>query len=211
MKAYIRWKRSFNNQVKLEATLSSDVCNHKWYFTLQRSQILYESPSECTHPSSSALALGLIAVVWTVALFCSVVSWFTFVTAVLILLSGAALNDENSEESKYQGHYSCYVLKRGVFAAAAILSLATVVLGILSFVMVQSAQNRGDSWARPAAAVQSIAMGQAFVQEDTYMRTLRVGRNILRSSHEKCLFYRLTVFLFKIIRYKFAVTQNNPI
>ncbi|KAK1390960.1 hypothetical protein POM88_019138 [Heracleum sosnowskyi] len=42
-----------------------------------------------------------------------------------MLLSGAALNDENGEESKYQGNYSCY-----------------------------SAKNRGDPWPRPAAAVQ---------------------------------------------------------
>lgn len=86
---------------------------------------------------------------------------FQFVTAVLLLLFGAALNDETSEESKkYPGNYSCYVLKPGVFAAAAILSLATVVLGILSFVMVQPAKNRGDSWAQLGAVQPGIATGQ---------------------------------------------------
>ncbi|KAL8122325.1 hypothetical protein AgCh_018894 [Apium graveolens] len=164
---------------------------------IKRSQILYTSSSECTHPRSPALALGLMAVValvkaqiiinvatgclcyrrgpnqsncsWTVALFCSVVSWFTFVTAVILLLFGAALNDETGEESKYQGHYVCYVLGPGVFTAAAILSLATVVLGILSFVMVQSAKNRGDSWIQPAPAVQpGIAIGQPQFPQQRY-------------------------------------------
>lgn len=97
-------------------------------------------------------------------------------------VDGAALNDENGEQSKYYGNYSCYVINPGVFAAAAILSLTIVVLGILSYVMVQSAENRGDSRSWPGAAGQpGIAMGQpqspqqrsqdpVFIQDDTNTR-----------------------------------------
>lgn len=107
---------------------------------------------------------------------------FTFVIATLLLLIGAALNDERGEESTYFGNYYCYVVKRGVFAVAAILSLATVIFGILSCILLESAKIRGDPWARPAAPEQpGIAMGQphlpqqrsqdpVFVHEDTYMR-----------------------------------------
>ncbi|KAL8127647.1 protein VASCULATURE COMPLEXITY AND CONNECTIVITY-like [Apium graveolens] len=160
---------------------------------IKMSQVLDSdsSSSDCTHPRSPALALGLIAAVvlvmaqviidgatgslsrrrvpyqsessWMVARFCSGVSWLTFLVAFLLLLRGAVLSDKNGEHAKYlyYGNYSCYVIKPGVFAAAAILSLTTVVLGILSYVTVQSAKNRGDSRSGPSAAGQpGIVMGQ---------------------------------------------------
>ncbi|KAL8110248.1 hypothetical protein AgCh_026099 [Apium graveolens] len=132
------------------------------------------SSSDCTHSRSPALALGLIAAgalvmaqtiidvaagslsrrrvpyqsdcSWMVAQFCSGVSWLTFLVAFLLLLRGAVLNNKNGEHAKYMyyDNYSYYVIKPIVFAAAAILSLTTVILGILSYVMVQSAKNRGD-------------------------------------------------------------------
>lgn len=74
------------------------------------------------------------------------------VTAVLMLLFGAAFNDENSEQTKYYDDYFCYVLKPRICSAAAIVSLSTVVLDILSYVTVQSAKNRSDSRAQPGIA-----------------------------------------------------------
>ncbi|KAL7003693.1 hypothetical protein U1Q18_004842, partial [Sarracenia purpurea var. burkii] len=122
---------------------------------------------------------------WTLALICFVVSWFTFVIAFLLLLTGAALNDQHGEETMYFGNYYCYVVKPGVFAGAAVLSLATVVLGIVYYLALKSAKNNNDSWVGPPPPNQignaGIAMGQpqfpppssqapVFVHEDTYMR-----------------------------------------
>ena len=113
---------------------------------------------------------------------------FTFVIAFLLLLTGAALNDQHGEESMYFGNYYCYVVKPGVFAGAAVLSLASVTLGILYYLTLSSAKERNDPWPGPVAPNQAqvgggIAMGQpqfppqnppnqdpVFVHEDTYMR-----------------------------------------
>ncbi|XP_057971706.1 uncharacterized protein LOC131160263 [Malania oleifera] len=175
------------------------------------SQVEFSSPSVCTYPRSPAMALGLTAAVtlmiaqviinvasgciccrrsphpsnanWTLALICFVVSWFTFVIAFLLLLTGAALNDEHGEESIYFGNYYCYVVKPGVFAGGAVLSLASVALGILYYLTLSSAKNVVDPWSNPAIPQGGIAMGQpqfppqnaqaqepVFVHEDTYMR-----------------------------------------
>ncbi|KAL8091618.1 hypothetical protein AgCh_034031 [Apium graveolens] len=133
------------------------------------------SSSDCTHPRSPSIALGLIAAralvmaqtiidvptgslsrirvpyesdySWMVARFCYGVSWLTFLVAFLLLLRGAVLKDMNGEHAKYlyYDNYSFYVIKPEVFAAVTILSLTIVVLGILSYIMVQSAKNIGDS------------------------------------------------------------------
>lgn len=95
---------------------------------------------------------------------------FTFVIAFLLLLSGAALNDEHGEENLYFGGYYCYVVKPGVFAGASVLSLASVILGIIYYVTLNSPKNRPPQ--------SNIAMGHPqfppqdplFVHEDTYMR-----------------------------------------
>ncbi|CBI26566.3 hypothetical protein AAG906_004593 [Vitis piasezkii] len=183
---------------------------------IKGSQVQFSSSTACTYPRSPALPLGLTAAValmiaqvminiatgciccrrgphpsnsnWTLALICFVVSWFTFVIAFLLLLTGAALNDQHGEESMYFGNYYCYVVKPGVFAGAAVLSLASVTLGILYYLTLSSAKERNDPWPGPVAPNQAqvgggIAMGQpqfppqnppnqdpVFVHEDTYMR-----------------------------------------
>ncbi|KAL1820039.1 hypothetical protein ACET3Z_014908 [Daucus carota] len=178
---------------------------------IKRSEVQFTAPDECVYPRSPALALGLTAAValviaqiiinvatgcnccrsgshqlnskWTLALSCFVVSWFTFVLAFLLLLTGAALNDQRGEENMYFGNYYCYVVKPGVFAGAAILSLATVVLGITYYITIISTKTGTDPWAGHAAPSQpsSIAMAQpqyprstsqdpVFVHEDTYLR-----------------------------------------
>nr|GMC96492.1 Fc receptor-like protein [Ipomoea batatas] len=177
---------------------------------IKGSQVEFTSPSECVYPRSPALGLGLTAAValmvaqivvnvatgciccrkgphqsnsnWTLALVCFVVSWFTFVIAFLLLLTGAALNEQHGEENMYFGNYYCYVVKPGVFAGAALLSLASVSLGIVYYLTLISAKNTNDPWCPPAPSSQGgIAMGQpqfppqttqdpVFVHEDTYMR-----------------------------------------
>lgn len=175
---------------------------------IKGNQVKFTTPSECIYPRSSALALGLVAAVAlmiaqiiinvatgciccrrgphqlnsnrTLALICFVVSWFTFVLAFLLLLTGAALNDQHGEENMYFGNYYCYVVKPGVFAGAGLLSLASVVLGILYYITLISTKNGSDPWPGPANQP-GIAMGQphfplqssqdpVFVHEDTYMR-----------------------------------------
>ncbi|KAL0400482.1 UNVERIFIED_CONTAM: hypothetical protein Slati_4078100 [Sesamum latifolium] len=83
----------------------------------------------------------------------------SFVIAFLLLLTGAALNDQHGEENLYFGNYYCYVVKPGVFAGAAVLSLASVILGIIYYVTLTQEKNRNNPWA--ASVPQSgIAMGQ---------------------------------------------------
>ncbi|KAI3720507.1 hypothetical protein L2E82_31494 [Cichorium intybus] len=161
------------------------------------SEVKFSSPSECVYPRSPALALGLTAAVclliaqvimnvatgciccrrgpqsstsnWTLAIVCFVVSWFTFVIAFLLLLTGAALNDEHGEESMYFGSYNCYVIKPGVFAGAASLSLTSVVVGIVYYYLSLTATKlHGDHNQTRGGIV--MEQDPVFVHEDTYSR-----------------------------------------
>ncbi|XP_043693947.1 protein MODIFYING WALL LIGNIN-2 [Telopea speciosissima] len=173
---------------------------------IKGSQVQATTQNTCTYPRSPALGLGLGAAValmiaqviinvaagciccrrnpessnsnWTLALVYFVVSWFTFVIAFLLLLTGAALNDQHGEESMYSHDY-CYVVKPGVFAGGAILSLSSVTLGILYYLQLSSADNRMQWGGPPYGNQEGIAMGQGqppssqppvFVAEDTYRR-----------------------------------------
>ncbi|EEF42326.1 uncharacterized protein LOC8283060 [Ricinus communis] len=176
---------------------------------IKGSEVQFTSATQCTYPRSPALALGLTSAValmiaqvlinvatgcicckrsphpsnsnWTIALVCFVVSWFTFVISFLLLLTGAALNDQHGEESMYFGSYYCYVVKPGVFAGGAVLALASVTLGILYYLTLNSSKSVNGPWANPPVSNSGIAMGQpqftpqstqdpVFVHEDTYMR-----------------------------------------
>ncbi|KAL1547343.1 protein MODIFYING WALL LIGNIN-1-like [Salvia divinorum] len=178
---------------------------------IKGSQVMFPSASTCVYPRSPALVLGLTAAVslmiaqiiinvstgciccwrvshqssssWTTALVCFVVSWFTFVVAFLLLLTGAALNNQHGEESLYFDNYYCYVVKPGVFAGAAVLSLASVALGICYYLTLTSGKDGNEAWGAPVPPGRGgIAMGQpqfpprdaeappVFVHEDTYMR-----------------------------------------
>ncbi|XP_019199708.1 PREDICTED: uncharacterized protein LOC109193297 [Ipomoea nil] len=171
---------------------------------IKDSQVQYTSTSECVYPRSPALGLGLTAAVallvaqiiinaetgcicrrknqhqsntnWTLTLVCFLASWFTFSIACLLLLTGAALNDQHGEKNFYFGYYYCYVVKPGVFAGSAILSLATVVLGIIYYLSIISAKNMnnppnqgGIVMGQPQFPPQS-TQEPVFVHEDTYMR-----------------------------------------
>ncbi|KAH6755000.1 transmembrane protein [Perilla frutescens var. hirtella] len=177
---------------------------------IKGSQVQFPSSTECVYPRSPALVLGLTAAValmiaqiiinvatgciccrkgshqssssWSVALVCFVVSWFTFVIAFLLLLTGAALNDQHGEENLYFGNYYCYVVKPGVFAGAAVLSLASVTLGIFYYLTLTPGKDRNETWgASVPPSHGGVAMGQpqfppqnaegpVFVHEDTYVR-----------------------------------------
>ncbi|XP_010420426.1 PREDICTED: uncharacterized protein LOC104706007 [Camelina sativa] len=118
---------------------------------------------------------------WIISLICFVVSWFTFVIAFLVLLTGAALNDEHIEESTdIVSPYFCYIVKPGVFSTGAVLSLVTITLGIVYYLCLGSSKQNVAATMTPANQGAGIAMGQAqipervedpvFVHEDTYMR-----------------------------------------
>ncbi|XP_044469253.1 uncharacterized protein LOC123205160 [Mangifera indica] len=177
---------------------------------IKGSEVDISNGTQCSYPRSPALGLGLTAAVslmiaqitinvatgciccrrgphpsqsnWTIALVCFVVSWFTFVIAFLLLLTGAALNDQHGEEGMYFGTYYCYVVKPGVFAGGAVLSLASVALGILYYLTLNSVKNTtSNQWGNSSGPQGGIAMGHpqfppptsqdpVFVHEDTYMR-----------------------------------------
>ncbi|CAN6486929.1 unnamed protein product [Victoria cruziana] len=158
----------------------------------------------CIYPRSPALGLGLAAGIalmiaqviintaagciccqkrprpsgsnWTIALVCFVVSWITFIIAFLLFLAGAALNDQHGEENMYYGYY-CFVVKSGVFSGGAVLSVASVSLGIIYYIALSSSKtsatwggnpNQGIALATPQVPPQSAQ--PAFVPEDTYNR-----------------------------------------
>ncbi|RLM54433.1 hypothetical protein C2845_PM10G00560 [Panicum miliaceum] len=101
----------------------------------------------------------------------------TFIIAFLLLLTGAALNDQRGAENMYFGSF-CYVVKPGVFSGGAVLSLASVALAIVYYVALSSSKSPPLTFAAPQN--QGIAMGQPvipqqssepmFVHEDTYNR-----------------------------------------
>lgn len=80
----------------------------------------------------------------------------------------------------YYDNYYCYVVKPGVFAGGAILSLASAVFGIVYYITLSAGKNTVDGTTMPNQG--GIAMGQpqfpptqtsqepVFVHEDTYMR-----------------------------------------
>lgn len=107
---------------------------------------------------------------------------FTYLIAFLLLLTGAALNDQRGEESLYFGTYYCYVVKPGVFAGGAMLSLASVAFGIIYYITIMEGKNASNAFGNSSNPNQgNIAMGQpqiptqtsqdpVFVHEDTYVR-----------------------------------------
>ncbi|KAL5168836.1 hypothetical protein HKD37_11G030895 [Glycine soja] len=144
------------------------------------SQVHFVTPNQCTYPRSPALPLGLIAAVALVLsqIIINVGTGFTFVIGFLLLLTGAALNDQRGEESVYFGYYYCYVVKPGVFAGGAILSVASAAFGILYYISLTE-KNNGIQYPYPNQGVIAMAQPQipsqtsqepVFVHEDTYIR-----------------------------------------
>ncbi|MQL91990.1 hypothetical protein Taro_024609 [Colocasia esculenta] len=156
------------------------------------SDVQTATPGECIYPRSPALVLGLasaVALMMAQAIINAVAgcicckkrpessgtNWtigITFVIAFLLLLTGAALNDQHGAEKIYLGSY-CYVVKSGVFSGGAALSLASVSLGIVYYVALSSCKQM-ETWGPQQH--QGIALGRpqstqpVFVHEDTYNR-----------------------------------------
>uniref|UniRef100_A0A2N9IAC5 Uncharacterized protein n=1 Tax=Fagus sylvatica TaxID=28930 RepID=A0A2N9IAC5_FAGSY len=127
------------------------------------SQLLFDGFT-CVYPNSPATALGIVALLviitaqiiisvltgciccckrsskpsgsnFTAAQICFVVSWITAVIAALCLMLASAFNNSQKTTIYADGYYECYVVKPGVFAAGAIFSLVTVVLGVISYIL----------------------------------------------------------------------------
>ncbi|WVZ02970.1 hypothetical protein V8G54_023776 [Vigna mungo] len=147
---------------------------------IKASQVHFVSISQCTYPRSPAMALGLIAALALMVsqIIINVATGFTFVIGFLLLLTGAALNDQRGEENVYFGYYYCYVVKAGVFAGGAILSLASAAFGILYYISLTEKKN-AMQYPYPNQGVIAMAQPQipsqtnqdpVFVHEDTYVR-----------------------------------------
>ncbi|TYH07833.1 hypothetical protein ES288_A08G266100v1 [Gossypium darwinii] len=128
---------------------------------VKASQVTLEL-GECVYPRSPALVLSLISAAtllmgqiiinfstgcfcckrnnaqshssnWTKALCFYIVSWITFMTAIGLLLTGAALNDRRGEQVYKDGGIYCYVIKPGVFAIGAVLSALSSIFGVFYY------------------------------------------------------------------------------
>lgn len=109
----------------------------------------------------------------------------TFIIAFLLLLTGAALNDQRGEEQRYWGNY-CFVVKAGVFSGGAVLSMSCVCLGIGYYLTLSKNKNFTEPWhggvrpppsnndgislGRPQIPPQNEQQQPVFVPEDTYRR-----------------------------------------
>ncbi|KAG7017102.1 hypothetical protein SDJN02_22214, partial [Cucurbita argyrosperma subsp. argyrosperma] len=153
---------------------------------IKGSQVQFISTSECAYPRSPAMGLGL-----TAAISLLIAQLIVNVSTFLLLLTGAALNDQHGGGTMYFGnyYYYCYVVKPGVFAGGAVLSFASVLLAIVYYLTLNLAKNNSPLLGNPVPA-QDIALGQpqfppqntqqpVFVHEDTYARRqyfVRLGR-----------------------------------
>ncbi|KAM3682825.1 hypothetical protein ACB098_12G100700 [Castanea mollissima] len=126
---------------------------------IKDSQVMFDGFS-CVRPHSPATALGLVALLaiilaqiivsvatgcicccckrgshpnscnWIIAQVCFVFSWITVVIAAVMLLLASSSYTSYKSTVQY-----CYVMIPGVFAAGAILCLASVVLGLASYIL----------------------------------------------------------------------------
>ncbi|XP_018467977.2 protein VASCULATURE COMPLEXITY AND CONNECTIVITY isoform X1 [Raphanus sativus] len=117
---------------------------------------------------------------WIISLVCFIVSWFTFAIALLLLLSGAVLNNNHTLEATSPDPYSCYIVRTGVFSTASVLSIITIALGIVYYLCLNSSNQNVGGTRTVANQGGGIAMGQpqfpervedpVFVHDDTHMR-----------------------------------------
>ncbi|RDX77545.1 hypothetical protein CR513_42308, partial [Mucuna pruriens] len=146
---------------------------------IKSSQVHFVTPNQCTYPRSPALHLGATAATALMIsqIIINVATGLTFVIGFLLLLTGAALNDQRGEESVYFGYYYCYVVKPGVFSGAAVLSLASVGSGIVYYISLTDKKN-SRQYPYPNQGVIAMAQPQipsqqpVFVHEDTYTSIL---------------------------------------
>uniref|UniRef100_A0A452Z705 Uncharacterized protein n=1 Tax=Aegilops tauschii subsp. strangulata TaxID=200361 RepID=A0A452Z705_AEGTS len=125
---------------------------------------LYVGGGLCLYPQNPALGLGVCAVIFLVVaqiafavvggccgccrsraipsetnriigVVCAVFSWIMAIIAFALLVTGAAWNTTGTREPSPFG--LCYVLKDGIFAGGAVLTLVATALGLTSYVMLR--------------------------------------------------------------------------
>ncbi|KAK8657014.1 hypothetical protein V6N13_098948 [Hibiscus sabdariffa] len=67
-----------------------------------------------------------------------IVSWITFIIAMVLLLIGAKLSERHDEAVVRNGYYYCYVMKSGVFAGGAVLAALCCIFGIIYYHTIKS-------------------------------------------------------------------------
>lgn len=127
-------------------------------------EVRYEH-GECTLPSSPALALGTTAAIAlllaqlsanamggcvccctrnvnkvpsrniSIATLCLFLSWITFGFSFFLMAAGSSMNQRQPYKNQWIDD-ECYVVKPGVFAAAAALSLLTVMLDMVFYLAI---------------------------------------------------------------------------
>ncbi|XP_037474210.1 uncharacterized protein LOC119350518 [Triticum dicoccoides] len=125
---------------------------------------LYVGGGLCLYPQNPALGLGVCAVIFLVVaqivfavvggccgccrsraipsetnriigVVCAVFSWIMAIIAFALLVTGAAWNTTGARDPSPFG--LCYVLKDGIFAGGAVLTLVATALGLTSYVMLR--------------------------------------------------------------------------
>ncbi|KAJ8626051.1 hypothetical protein MRB53_019358 [Persea americana] len=137
---------------------------------LVMAQIIINSAACCMFCKKRQLNSGCDR---TKAMACFFGSWVTFVLGSVALFFGVALNEGHWEEEGSE----CYLVRPMVFIRAAVLSLASVILGIFYFIIISSAKNMEPGGTHQT---QDIALAQpqftpqntqpVFIHEDTYNR-----------------------------------------
>ncbi|KAJ0802810.1 putative modifying wall lignin-1/2 [Helianthus annuus] len=132
---------------------------------VQLSEVRIEQFS-CVYPSSPALGLGILAAIFAlitrivllvlvgcccccrprgststpVSTVFNILSWVASVIALILLFGGAALNNREGGQIDSYGRIACYVVKPGILAAGAVLSLLSAIFGIVAYVSASSAK-----------------------------------------------------------------------
>nr|GEX19368.1 hypothetical protein CTI12_AA593210 [Tanacetum cinerariifolium] len=134
--------------------------------TATKSSDVYIEDDTCVYPSSPALALGFISIIFAIItrIYVSVtfggcsccrkddsystmipkilyiLSWVASVVAVVLLLAAATLNNEAGGDADSYGYViTCYVVKPGIYAAGAVLALLSAVFGVAAYITLLSA------------------------------------------------------------------------
>ncbi|KAM0867816.1 hypothetical protein ACQ4PT_041731 [Festuca glaucescens] len=145
----------------------------------------------CYYPQNPALALGVCAAIFLIIAqvvfavvggccgccksrampsetnriiggVCAIVSWIAAVIAFALFVRGAASNETGARDATTLG--LCYVLKDGIFAGAAVLTLAATALALTSYILLGRQPDTAAAAAGPKAQLPvgaaGIAMGQ---------------------------------------------------
>lgn len=102
---------------------------------------------------------------------------FTSAVAFFLLVTAAAMNERHGEDSSNFRNYYCYLVKPGVFAGGAALSLVSIILGMLYYLILNSPQENDATVLRQGGIASGLSetntkrsQDPVFVHEDTYMR-----------------------------------------